>query len=273
MEGMTFRIRGMCCSEETGLLKQAVGPLVGGESNLGFDLLTGKMTVLKPPDTVSAEAVRAAVAMTGMEALPWDGRCGAGTCPVEEGWWQRHGRLMACVVSALLIILGFLFDVYHRGSVIEALLADTKDGAEVSLDVIAIYSSAALAGGWFVFPRAWFALRKFRPDMNLLMVIAALGAMGLGQWLEGASVTFLFALALLLESWSIGRARAAIKSLVDLSPPTARFVCPSDGEIEEKPIDEVPVGADGSGSTRRKDPARRCGYQGHHLGQSGADLR
>lgn len=243
MERMIFRIRGMCCSEEMGVLKRAVGPLVGGESNLGFDLLKGKMTVLHAPDTVTAEAVKAAVAMTGMEAVPWDGRCGVGTCPVEEGWWKRHGRLLACVASALLILLGFLLDVYQRGSLSEALLADTKEGSGVSPEVILIYSSAALAGGWFVFPRAWFALRKLRPDMNLLMVIAALGAMGLGQWLEAASVTFLFALALLLESWSIGRARAAIKSLVDLSPPTARFICPADGDIEEKPIEEVPVGA------------------------------
>ena len=243
MERMIFRIRGMCCSEEMGVLKRAVGPLVGGESNLGFDLLKGKMTVLHAPDTVTAEAVKAAVAMTGMEAVPWDGRCGVGTCPVEEGWWKRHGRLLACVASALLILLGFLLDVYQRGSFGEALLADPKEGSGVSPEVILIYSSAALAGGWFVFPRAWFALRKLRPDMNLLMVIAALGAMGLGQWLEAASVTFLFALALLLESWSIGRARAAIKSLVDLSPPTARFICPADGDIEEKPIEEVPVGA------------------------------
>ncbi len=78
--------------------------------------------------------------------------------------------------------------------------------------------------------------------MNLLMVIAALGAMGLGQWLEAASVTCLFALALVLESWSVGRARSAIKALVDISPTTARFICPADGDLEEKPIGEVPVG-------------------------------
>lgn len=239
----TFRIKGMCCSDETGLLKQFVGPLVGGEANLAFDLLTGKMTVLHAPDTVTAEAIAAAVAMTGMEAVPSDGPCGAGPCPVEEGWWRRHGRLLACAASALLILTGFLVDAYQRGSVGEALLADANEGIGASLPVILTYSFAVLAGGWFVFPRAWFALRNLRPDMNLLMVIAALGAMGLGQWLEAASVAFLFALALLLESWSVGRARAAIKSLLDLSPLTARFICPVDGDLEEKPIDEVPVGA------------------------------
>lgn len=78
--------------------------------------------------------------------------------------------------------------------------------------------------------------------MNLLMVIAVLGAMGLGQWFEAASVGFLFALALLLESWSVSRARSAIKALVAISPATARFICPADGDLEEKPFAGVPVG-------------------------------
>ena len=243
MDRMTFRIRGMCCGEEITVLKRAVGPLVGGEANLAFDLLTGKMTVPASPDTVTEAAVRAAVASTGMEALPWTEGCSAGICPVEEGWWQRHGRLFACAASAFLILLGFLADSYERGSFVAAFLADSENGTGFAPEVILVYVGAVLAGGWFVFPRAWFALRSIRPDMNLLMVIAVLGAMGLEQWFEAASVSFLFSLALLLESWSVSRARSAIKALVDISPATARILCPIDGDIEEKPIEAVPVGA------------------------------
>ncbi len=84
---------------------------------------------------------------------------------------------------------------------------------------------------------------NFRPDMNLFMVVAVLKAMGLWQWFEATSVSFLFTLALLFESWSVSRARSAIKALVAISPATARFICPADGDLEEKPIAEVPVGA------------------------------
>jgi Zn2+/Cd2+-exporting ATPase len=243
MDRVTFRIKGMCCGEEMALLKSAVGPLVGGESYLTFDLLTGKMTVLASPDGADSKAITAAVAGTGMAAVPWDDVCGVGTCPVQEGWWQRHGRFYTCLASAFLILLGFLVDAYHRGSFLQALVPDVEQGSGFSPEVILIYLGAVITGGWFVFPKALFALRKLRPDMNLLMVIATLGAMGLGQWLEAASVTCLFALALLLESWSVGRARSAIKALVEISPTTARFICPEDGELEEKPIAEVPVGA------------------------------
>ena len=104
------------------------------------------------------------------------------------------------------------------------------------------YVGAMIAGGWFVIPKAWLALRRLLPDMNLLMVVAVLGAIGIGQWSEAASVSFLFSLALLLESWSTDRARLAIRTLLDLSPAVARFVCPHDGCIEEKPVQEIAVG-------------------------------
>lgn len=243
MDRMTFRIRGMCCSEEMKALRQAVGPLVGGDANLTFDLLTARMTVLAHSATVTEEAIRAAVARTGMAALPWTEAGDAAASPLKQGWWRRHGRSAACTASALLILAGFLADAAHRGSFLAALLADPESGGGFAPAVIAIYAGAVLAGGWFVFPRAWFALRSFRPDMNLLMVVAVLGAMGLGQWFEAASVSFLFALALLLEAWSVGRARSAIKTLMDITPATARFLCPTDGVVEEKPISQVPVGA------------------------------
>jgi len=39
-----IRVHGMDCAEEAGVLKREVGPLVGGEQNLTFDILNGKMT-------------------------------------------------------------------------------------------------------------------------------------------------------------------------------------------------------------------------------------
>jgi Cd2+/Zn2+-exporting ATPase len=47
----------------------------------------------------------------------------------------------------------------------------------------------------------------------------------------------------LLDSWSVGRARRAISTLMDLSPTTARYICPHDGDIMEKPVEEVPEGS------------------------------
>ncbi len=241
MRNMIFKIKGMCCGEEIAALTREVGPLVGGELNLRFDLLDSKMTVVTPDESLTYERISAVVAATGMEAVPWT--CSTGVCPVEEGAWQRHGRFILCAVSGLLTLIGFLLQAMHHGSVLGALAEHEGSRDMVSVHAVLFYLGAIITGGWTVFPKAFFAVRKLRPDMNLLMVVAVLGAMGIGQWLEAASVAFLFALALLLESWSVGRARRAIRTLVDISPKLARYICPVDGEIEEKAVENVPTGA------------------------------
>jgi len=76
--------------------------------------------------------------------------------------------------------------------------------------------------------------------MNLLMTIAVLGAVGIGEWSEGAAVAFLFALSELLESFSVARARRAIQSLLKLAPQTALL---KDGSrFDEVSVEQVHVG-------------------------------
>jgi Cd2+/Zn2+-exporting ATPase len=104
------------------------------------------------------------------------------------------------------------------------------------------YAAAIGFGGRYVVVKAWYALRGLRPDMHLLMTIAVAGAIGIGEWFEAATVTFLFALSLVLEGWSVGRARHAIGQLLDLAPATVR-VRADDGAEREVPAAEAPVGA------------------------------
>src|SRR4029453_16854860 len=92
-----------------------------------------------------------------------------------------------------------------------------SDGLGQSLPVPIVprvlYGLGILAGGWYVLPKAWLSARRLRPDMNLLMTVAVLGAVAIGEWFEAATVSFLFALSFVLESWSVGRARHAVAAL------------------------------------------------------------
>lgn len=242
MEKTVFRIKGMCCGEEIASLKRAVGPIVGGEENLAFDLLDRKMTVSHPSPFLGADAVKAAVSLAGMEAIPWTDSCASGVCSLEEGVWQKHGRLFMCSLSGAFLAAGFLLHAFHQRSVVAALTAGGGEAFRPHPDVLASYLIAIIAGVWFSAPKALWAARRMRPDMNFLMFVAVCGAGAIGQWMEAASVAFLFSLALLLESWSVSHARQAIKALMDISPSTARFICPTDGDLEEKPVEEVPTG-------------------------------
>lgn len=107
----------------------------------------------------------------------------------------------------------------------------------------ACFALATLAGGLLVFPAAFKALKKARLDMNVLMTVAVTGAWLVGEGAEGAAVVFLFALSEMLESWSVGRARRAIASLLKLTPQTT-LVRGADGVTKEMPVAEVVVGAE-----------------------------
>jgi Cd2+/Zn2+-exporting ATPase len=92
-----------------------------------------------------------------------------------------------------------------------------------------LFLAAVLAGSVFPARRAWSSMRAGKLDINALMVIAVAGAVFLGEWEEAAMVVFLFAVAQWLESRSVERARAAIRSLLDLTPAEAR-ISDDDGE-------------------------------------------
>jgi Cd2+/Zn2+-exporting ATPase len=233
----------MDCAEEVNVLKGAVGKLPG-IGNLDFNLLNGTMTVQYDAGQVNEEVILDAVRQAGLEANPVVETCPSGVCAVEDGWWNRRGRAFMCWISGALVLMGFVAHAFMHGDLLHALVGGEGMAHHAfPLPVIFLYAAAVLSGGWYVAPKAWLALRRLRADMNLLMTIAVIGAMLIGQWFEAGTVAFLFAFSLLLESWSVGRARRAIRALVNLTPPTARYICPHDGDIMEKPVAEVPLGA------------------------------
>ena len=236
---LQFKIHGMDCAEEVAILKQAVGPVVGGEDRLAFDILNGRMIVSKTVDGPPAAAIVQAVHATGMRAEPWhEGEPAA----VGSTFWERHGRTVTTAISGVSLAAGFVLHAVLAGGIGNALGSEGLEAAhEVPILVRALYSLAIVAGGWFVAPKALYAIRRLRPDMNLLMTIAVIGAIGIGEWFEAATVSFLFALSLALEAWSVGRARRAIEALMDLAPPVARLL--DNGTHREVPPQSVPIGS------------------------------
>ena len=230
-----FRIHGMDCAEEVTVLKRAIGPLVGDESSLSFDVLNGKMTLAANSRFVSTADVLHAIARTGMQAELWADRV---VQPEDSGTWERWGKTILTALSVSSLVVGILLEIVSAGG-LQAAFVLTTDGVPWQAKVF--YGLAALAGAWSVIPKAWYAARRLQPDMNLLMTVAVAGAIAIGEWFEAAAVAFLFSLSLLLESWSVGRARRAVAALMQIAPPMAR-VLRANGSTEEIAPDQVSVG-------------------------------
>lgn len=235
--GRAYKVRGMDCAEEVAVLKQAVGPVVGGADRLAFDVLNGRMTIADIAGNVPPERVLKAVATTGMTASPWQPEASRSDGDVHHR--QQTGFMAA---SGACVLAGLLIHVVLAGGLAEGWrLLGSHAGQPTPPLEIGAYLAAVLFGGRFVAVKAWYAARRLRPDMNLLMTVAVLGAMVIGEWFEAATVAFLFSLSLVLESWSVGRARRAIAALLDLAPPTVRLVR-ADGTESEVVVAEVRPG-------------------------------
>jgi Zn2+/Cd2+-exporting ATPase len=234
-----FTVRGLDCAEEVAALRKAVGPVVGGADRIAFDVLNGRMLVLDEAAPATSEDIRRAVARTGMTATEYHPEAKA-----DARSDARHRKMQGWTtgLSGLFVVLGVGLHVWFSGGFAEALrLFAGHGGAPASWPETAAYGLAIAFGARFVVVKAWFAARSLRPDIHLLMVIAVTGAIVIGEWFEGATVTFLFALSLLLESWSVGRARRAIAALLDLTPPVVR-IRRDDGSEVEVAAGEVAVG-------------------------------
>ena len=141
-------------------------------------------------------------------------------------WYARNRELAWSLAGGALLATGFI-------------LARVDVAAAV---VIPVYAASYLLGGFDLVRHAFGTIRRgrFSFDIDLLMLLAAIGAALLGEWAEGAFLLFLFSLAHALEHYALGRARASIRALADLAPPIARVQ--RGDRIDEVPVAQVQLG-------------------------------
>lgn len=104
----------------------------------------------------------------------------------------------------------------------------------------ALYVIAYAAGGWEPALEGLRALREKTLDVDLLMIVAALGAAAIGQVLDGALLIVIFATSGALEALATARTADSVRGLLDLAPTTATRV--RDGGEESVPTADLAVG-------------------------------
>ncbi len=237
VDGRSFHVSGLDCAEEVSILNRVVGPEVGGTEYLAFDVINARMTVLDGGTNPSSDKIIDIVATTGMTAKPWDAK----DASADQAAHLKKQKLFT-MLSGGFWAAGFVYHLIETGIAGAIGLFSGHGEAAMPMVEVALFGGAILFGVWLVAPKAWSSARRFSPDMNLLMVVAVAGAIGLGEFFEAATVAFFFSLSLYLESWSVGRARNAVAALLDLAPPTARVLY-DDGSEADVPAAAVAVGA------------------------------
>ncbi|MED7947603.1 heavy metal translocating P-type ATPase [Streptomyces sp. BE303] len=133
----------------------------------------------------------------------------------------------------------------------------------------ALYAVAYLAGGWEPALAGLRALRERTLDVDLLMVVAALGAAAVGEVLDGALLIVIFATSGALEALATARTADSVRGLLDLAPATATrlredghgaVTGPWGGTEETVPTTELAVG-----DTVLVRPGERIGADGRVL--------
>jgi Cd2+/Zn2+-exporting ATPase len=171
---------------------------------------------------VSLNDITRLVQAHGIRACPLTTHATEDT-PAPTRWrafWEQHRRLCLSILTGCLTLLG--------------LLAQTL---RIEAASIGLFASAMGIGGWPIARSGWLAARARALDMNLLVTLATLGAAGLGEWAEGATVIALFTIGNQLQAGAMDRTRRSIRALMELTPATARVR--RNGEVVQVPIDLV----------------------------------
>ena len=181
----------------------------------------GNATLLVDGEVRAAE-IQAAVARAGYRAHP----AGRRRREPDAPFWRRDVRTVSTVASVLLLLV--------------AVAASLADAQRVVAEPLYLLSMAV--GGWPITPAALAGLRRRSLDMNVLMMLAAVGAVGIGSYAEGAWVLVLFSVGTTLEAFAFDRSRRSVRELMELAPDRAR-VLGEDGTDRLVPADEVTVGS------------------------------
>lgn len=137
-----------------------------------------------------------------------------------------HFEALLTILCTISLAAGFF------GSLLELISEDT---ARIW------YIAAYLTGGYAGTVESIKALSRFEINVDILMILAAIGAAIIDNWLEGATLLFLFSLSNTLQDYAMGRSRRAIRSLMKLRPDEAlvRF---EDGSEKKVPVEELEIG-------------------------------
>ncbi|WP_249291999.1 heavy metal translocating P-type ATPase [Metabacillus flavus] len=211
----TYTVEGMDCGSCAKTIENHLR-LNKSVQSVNVNFSTGKMKI---EHANSTDEIIKEVSKVGFKASLDSSRSSNQPSPSvksnENGWF---------ILSGVLIAMGFA-------------------GSFLGIDPLLssfLYAFAMIISGYKPVKSAFYSIKSRSLDMNVLMSAAAIGAALIGEWLEGATVVWLFALGNLLQNKSIEQTRNSIRNLMDLAPPEAWIK--NGADLVKKPVEEISIG-------------------------------
>ncbi len=212
----TLTLTGLDCADCALKLEKAVQRLPG-VAWAAANFAASKLSVEYEANKVGLDQVTNVIKKLGygVEDVPGE---------KKGSFWERNIKTVLTTIAGIFLSLGLLS------------LALGSDSGTSNI----FFAISIAAGGYFVARSSFYALRMFSLDMNFLVTVAVIGAMIIGEWLDGAMVLFLFAIGGVLGSYSMERTRRVIKGLIEMVPREARVL--AGGQEKTLPVEEIEVG-------------------------------
>lgn len=208
----TIKVSNMDCADEIKAINESLK--IDGVIKVQANLMSSTVQIVHRPE-IKIELLKKRIETTVVRVIKEDS---------DQSKNQNRNRIILVAASGIFLLFGLSIGWLKLTGFYDKIL----------------FLFSIFLGGTLVFPKAYGSLTRKTLDMNVLMALAVIGAIFIGEYAEAAAVVFLFSFSELLESLSVQRARRAIQELLKITPQKAALIKES-GEAVEINIEDVQI--------------------------------
>jgi Cd2+/Zn2+-exporting ATPase len=222
-----LQLEGLHCADCAVTIEKTVAK-VGGVHHVKASFTSGKVKIEYDPDKVGYDDLVRSVEKIGYRVTQQAHK------RLEQRQFWKEREFQFTLLSGLALAIGLALNFFSANAPLFEIA-----GRGFPFSVIC-YLAAVFFGAFYFSREGWASLKQLRFNMDLLMSMAIVGAIIIAEYVEAASLAFLFSAAELLESYAVERARNSLRELMKLTPEEARVK--RKGKEITVPVDQVEIG-------------------------------